>query len=142
MVGREDVQAKIALLRKYNLIIEPYQKIPFEAILTEEDKLSACERDLLLACQSAIDLADILCKIKGLEHSDNMADGFNTLRIAGILSLSLSASLTRIRMVGLRRDLLHSGKKLSYEILKDVLQNNVADLKKFEVVAQQLITDM
>ena len=37
---------------------------------------------------------------------------------------------------------MHSGKKLSYEILKDVLQNNVADLKKFEVVAQQLITDM
>lgn len=137
MVRPENIDSRLALLRKFIKHVGRYRELPFEAILADEDKLAACERFVFLACQSAIDLAEALCKVRGLERPESMAEGFDKLRGAGIIEAELCKEL--MKMVGFRNALSHGYEKFNYDVLRQVLVNSFDTLQQFERIAQGVV---
>ena len=130
MVRIENIQSKLTQLVKYLELVERYQAQTFSELLIDPDRLGACERYLFLACQCAIDLAEMTCKIKKLPQPESMAEAFQNMRQAGLIDDILCTQM--IQMVGFRNALSHGYEKFNYSVLEEVLKNKIQELWRFK----------
>lgn len=129
MVRAENLETKLASLRRFLLAIERYRTIPIAKVLADQDLRGAAERYLYLAAQASIDLAEMFISIKQLGKCESMTDAFRVLERAAVIDSNLCSKL--IRMVGFRNALSHGYENLNYQIVEQVLQQEVLDLYHF-----------
>lgn len=100
--------------------------------LTRQD---ASILNVLRACETAIDLAQILVRERRLGVPQSNRDVFQLLADAGLVSEDLSKRLQK--MVGFRNVAVHRYRDLDLEILVHVVRQDLDDLLRFsELVAR------
>ncbi|MGB5104012.1 MAG: DUF86 domain-containing protein [Steroidobacteraceae bacterium] len=100
--------------------------------LTRQD---ASILNVLRACETAIDLAQILVRERRLGVPQSNRDVFQLLADAGLVSEDLSKRLQQ--MVGFRNVAVHRYRDLDLEILVHVVRQDLDDLLRFsELVAR------
>lgn len=99
-------------------------------------KQDAIILNLQRICEACIDLAMYITSIKKLGLPQDSKDGFDFLENAKIISKGLSNELKK--MVGFRNIAVHDYKKLSLDIVKDVIENRLDLFYEFLKAANSL----
>ena len=123
------IENKISAVKKYLKILARYKKYSAAELTGNIDLKGAAERYLYLATQATIDLADAIIAYKKLRKPTTFSESFHILNEEKILSNDLTEKL--VKMAGLRNIIAHDYEKINYEIIVDVLQNRLGDIKKF-----------
>jgi len=129
---KERIKRKLERLSHYLQLLTRYSDMDFSTVLANPDLIGACERYLYLAAQSAIDTAEMIVKSEDLGTLESMAESFEKLGSAGILSSKLSNNL--IKMVGFRNALSHGYEKMNYGLVEQVLKHDTNDLREFFLI--------
>ena len=137
MTNSATIENKISSTKKYLSILKSYQDYSRQEIIKSTEKRGAVERYLYLAVQSTIDLAEALASYKNFRKPSTLAESFTILEENDIIESELTQQL--IKMVGFRNILAHDYGELDYDIVYDVLQNRLKDIKKFLDVVEGLI---
>lgn len=93
--------------------------------------------NLQRACESSIDAAMHIVRVKKLGVPQESREAFDILEKNGFISQDLSEKLKK--MVGFRNIAIHDYQKMNLDILKSILSNNLVDFKAFVKVL--LVTD-
>jgi len=134
MTNLSIIENKISSAKKYLKILEKYQKYSQEEIENDVDRRGAVERYLYLAAQSSIDLADALIAYKNFRKPATLGESFRILEENGVILPELTEKM--VKMTGFRNVVAHDYDKINYDIIYDVLQNRLNDIKVFlEVIA-------
>jgi uncharacterized protein YutE (UPF0331/DUF86 family) len=123
------VENKISSIIKYLSILEKYKKYSQKEITSDIDRKGAVERYLYLAAQATIDLAEAVIAYKNLRKPTTIGESFHILSDAGIISQDLTEKM--VKMTGFRNVIAHDYEELNYDIVYDVLQNKLKDMKDF-----------
>ena len=91
--------------------------------------------NLQRACEAAIDAAMHLVRIKRLGLPQSRREAFTLLEQAGILAPELAEALRK--MVGFRNIAVHAYQEIRSEVLRDILEHRLDDLR---AVARLLVT--
>ncbi|MEI7990722.1 MAG: DUF86 domain-containing protein [Chloroflexota bacterium] len=104
---------------------EEYDKSPgtFDADFTSQD---AAILNILRACEQAIDLANHIIKLNKMGIPNSSVESFDLLQRKHVISKDLAEKLKN--MVRFRNLIVHQYDKLDIEIVKSVINNNLADL--------------
>jgi len=129
MVRPENLGVKLEQIRHYGKLLAVFRPCDIQTLKRAPERLAACERFAYLICQSAIEAAEMLCKLLDLPRPDTMAESFEQLRIAGVIDDHLCASL--VSMVGFRNALSHAYDKFNHVVLEDVINNKLEDFNRF-----------
>lgn len=92
-------------------------------------KQDAIILNLLRACETVIDMANHIVRNKKLGLPKVTRDSFDLLKTAGYISPELSLFLRN--MVGFRNITIHEYETINLDIVKDILDNHLDDLKEF-----------
>lgn len=96
--------------------------------------------NILRACESAVDLANMLIRSRRLGLPSEMRESFALLERGGFIPVDLSQRLQN--MVGFRNIAVHQYKKLDLAIVESVIRKGLEDLLIFaEAVRPHLDTD-
>ena len=129
MVRESNIESKLAFLRATLARLVRYQTMTSSELTANQDIRAAVERYLYLAVQSAIDAAEMYCKLKQLGRPESMAAAIELVRSAGVIDTDMAGRL--IKMVGFRNILSHSYEILDYQIVEAVLKSGLKDLEEF-----------
>jgi uncharacterized protein YutE (UPF0331/DUF86 family) len=129
MVRPENLSTKLEQIRQYGKLLSPFRPCDIQTLKRDPERLAACERFAYLICQSTIEAAEILCRLRELQRPDTMAESFEQLRLAGIIDDRLCASL--VSMEGFRNSLSHAYDKFNHAELQDVVNNKLEDFGSF-----------
>jgi uncharacterized protein YutE (UPF0331/DUF86 family) len=94
--------------------------------LTRQD---AAMLNVLRACESAIDLANVLIRERKLGVPQSGRDSFELLAAAGLIPVDLSSRLQR--MVGFRNIAIHRYRDLDLAVLASIIGKDLDDLVRF-----------
>ncbi len=89
--------------------------------------------NLQRACELSIDLANYIVKIKKLGFPKESKESFEKLQAEGILTKELAQKMTK--MVGFRNIAIHEYKKLDFQIVKNIVENQLSDFRTFAQIA-------
>jgi len=123
------IENKISAIKKYLKILERYKKYSQEKIEKDIDIRGAAERYLYLAAQATIDLAEAIIAYKKFRKPASMSEAFHILNEEGIITDSLTKKM--IGMTGFRNIITHDYGKINYEIVYEVLQKGLEDIRGF-----------
>ena len=123
------IENKISAVKKYLSILKGYKKYTGKQILNSIDLKGAVERYLYLATQATIDLAEAVIAYKKFRKPTTFSEAFHILNEEKIISKDLTEKM--VKMTGLRNIIAHDYEKINFEIIVDVLQNRLEDIKKF-----------
>jgi len=98
----------------------------FAQDLTRQD---AAVLNVLRACETAIDLANVIIRERQLGIPPSNRDSFRLLAEAGVITADLSLRLQR--MVGFRNVAVHRYRELDIAILAAVITRDLGDLLDF-----------
>ena len=102
----------------------------FETDFTIQDSIIL---NLQRACEATIDMGMRIIKLKQLGMPQSSRDIFAMLEAAGIINTLLSRSLQA--MVGFRNIAIHDYRKMSLEIVRHLIQEDIKDLSAFAEIA-------
>ncbi len=131
------------VLNKIATIQNCIERIHEEYDGNEEEFLSNCTKqdsiilNLQRACEAAIDLATRIVRIKKLGVPQTSRDVFIFLEKEGLLPSALSKHLQS--MIGFRNIAVHDYQKVNLEIVRSIIQNNLADFEKLISISRGLI---
>lgn len=131
------VENKISSVKKYLKILERYQKYSQKEIEESIDLKGALERYLYLAVQASIDLSEAVVSLKNLRKPTTLKESFQILSEENIIPLELTENL--VKMVGFRNIIVHDYEKIDYEVICDILQNKLKDIKEFVEIIKENI---
>jgi len=123
------IENKISAVKKYLHILDGYKNYSRKKIEEDINIRGALERYLYLAVQAAIDLAEATISHKNWRKPASMGETFEILKENKIISAALADGL--IKMVGFRNIITHDYGEIDYDIVYDILQNKLEDIKKF-----------
>jgi len=123
------IENKISSTQKYLSMLADFKKYSKEEIERDVNLKGALERYLYLAIQSSIDLSEAVVSFKELRKPSSMAESFQILEENKIISRELSDNL--VKMTGFRNIVAHDYEKINYDIVFDVLNNRLDDIKEF-----------
>lgn len=103
---------------------------------TELRRQDSIVLNLTRACETAIDLANHLVKIRKLGIPQTARESFELLQTHGILSDELCKSMKN--MVGFRNIAIHSYTRLNYEVVQGIIEKDLPDFDTFVKVALKL----
>lgn len=129
MVRDENVRGKLASLRRTLAMIRTFRTHSIDAIRADAYLQGALERYLFLGVQGAIDLAEMICSLKGYGRAESMTQGCALLEAAGVIPADLAASLRQT--VGFRNALVHGYENLNYAIVEDAMRVQIEDIEEF-----------
>lgn len=117
-----------AIERCVQRIDEEYRghEAELETNLTKQESILL---NLLRACESSIDLAMHVVRVRHLGLPQESREAFTLLNQAGLLDAALTKRLQA--MVGFRNVAVHNYQKLSLEIVSAILANHVNDFRVF-----------
>lgn len=126
---KDRVNLRLKKLLQYVNKLSKYQGVTSEELSNDSDKRDIIERNLHLACEIVIDVANILnSEFKLPPASDNKLS-IITLGEAGILEKKYAEELSGL--APFRNVLVHDYLEIDYEIVVDVLNNKLDDFEKF-----------
>ena len=96
---------------------------------TNQTRQDAIILNLMRACESAIDLAMHVVRIRRLGLPQESREAFGLLRDAGILEEDLTRRMQA--MVGFRNIAVHNYEKMNLAIVRSILEKNLEDFRKF-----------
>ena len=123
------IENRISSAQKYLSVLDGFKKYSKEEIEKDINLKGALERYLYLAIQSAIDLSEAVISFKELRKPSSMAENFQILEENKIINLELCGEL--VKMTGFRNIVAHDYEKINYDIVFDVLNNRLDDIKEF-----------
>lgn len=129
MSNLETVENKISSIKKYLTILENFKDHSQQEIKNDINLRGAVERYLYLVVQATIDLAESTISYKDLRKPATMAENFEVLQEADIISQDLAQKL--IQMVGFRNVMAHDYEEVDYDIVYNVLQQGLKDIENF-----------
>lgn len=101
----------------------------------DRTRQDAALMNVLRACESGLDLANVLLRELQLGVPQSSRDSFRLLADAGVIARDLSDGLQR--MVGFRNIAVHRYQELNLQIVSAVIQRDLDDLLRFsELVAR------
>lgn len=117
-----------AIERCVQRIDEEYRghEAELETNLTKQESILL---NLQRACESSIDLAMHVVRVRHLGLPQESREAFTLLNQAGLLDATLTKRLQA--MVGFRNVAVHNYQKLSLEIVNAILTNHVNDFRVF-----------
>ena len=137
MTNLNVIENKISAAKKYIRILENYRKYSREEIEKNIDIRGAVERYLYLAVQAAIDLAEAVISFKNFRKPTAMAESFTILSEEGIINEEFAGQL--IKMVGFRNIIIHDYGEIDYDIVYNILHQQLKDIEKFiEIVDEKI----
>lgn len=137
MSNLKTIENRISALKKYLAISKRYRKYSQKEIETNDDIKGMVERYLYLACQSAIDLAEIFIAYKNFRKPTTLSEDFYILNEENILPAELTEKLAN--MTGFRNLIAHDYLKIDYKKVYDVLQNGLKDIEEFIKIIENKI---
>ena len=121
-----------SITRCVERIVEEYQDDETSIMnITKQDSIVL---NLQRACELSIDIANYIISRNGLEVPKTTRESFAILERHEIIDGTLSDNLQK--MVGFRNIAVHNYKKLSLEILSEIIRNNLND---FEIYSEKII---
>ncbi len=123
------IENRISAVKKYLKILERYKKYSAKEIEEDIDIRGAVERYLYLAIQATIDLAEAVISYKNLRKPSSMSETFHILNEEDIISPDLKTKMSK--MVGFRNIIAHDYEEINYEIVFEILQKGLSDIKEF-----------
>ncbi|HPG36797.1 MAG TPA: DUF86 domain-containing protein [bacterium] len=124
-----------SITRCVERIVEEYQDDETSIMnITKQDSIVL---NLQRACELSIDIANYIISRNGLEVPKTTRESFAILERHEIIDGTLSDNLQK--MVGFRNIAVHNYKKLSLEILSEIIRNNLND---FEIYSEKIIEFM
>jgi len=129
MTGLTVIENKISAARKYLTILAEFRKHTRKAIQEDITIRGAVERYLYLAVQSAIDLGEAVISYKNFRKPTTMGETFLILAEERIIPRELADRL--VKMAGFRNVIAHDYEEVNYDIVYDVLQNQLHDIESF-----------
>lgn len=120
---------KTSQIVKYLKILKRYQKFSKKEVETSDDIRGMVERYLYLLCQATIDLSEAFVAYKKYRQPMSARDSFDILFEERVISQSMREILRGL--VGFRNILAHEYADIKYDIVYDVLQKQINDVKKF-----------
>jgi uncharacterized protein YutE (UPF0331/DUF86 family) len=104
---------------------------------TNDTRQDAAMLNVLRACETAIDLANLVIRDRKLGIPTASADAFRLLATEGILAASLADRM--VKMVGFRNTVVHQYQQVNIDIVIAVIVSDLNDVLAFaEVVRAQL----
>lgn len=131
------IENKISAIKKYLKILARYKKYSREEIEKDVDIRGAAERYLYLAAQATIDLAEAIIAYKKFRKPASMSEAFYILNEEGIITDSLTKKM--VGMTGFRNIITHDYGKINYDIVHEVLQKGLEDIRGFIKTISKLI---
>lgn len=135
------MENKVVVLNKFetierciNRINEEYQGDANN--LSDYRKMDMIVLNLQRACEAVLDLAMYIVSNRKLGLPQNKRDAFKILEDNKIIEAKLSKNMQA--MVGFRNIAVHDYKEIDEDILKDVIENGLEDLKIFARIALNL----
>lgn len=107
---------------------------------TNQTRQDALVLNLQRACETSINAAMHIVRIKSLGAPQQSRDAFKLAAEAGLLSEDLSQRMQA--MVGFRNVAVHMYTELSIAILRSILKNNIKDLTQFAALLIKLADDL
>ena len=99
----------------------------FETELRRQDSVVL---NLTRACETAIDVANHIVKVWQLGVPQTSRESFDLLRSADILPERLSQRMKN--MVGFRNIAVHSYARLSFDVIRGIVEGELGDFEAFE----------
>lgn len=121
------IERCIAQIRKYYALDS---HVPFKEDYYKQDAIAM---NLQRACELSIDIANLLIKIKKYGLPQDSRESFVLLHRALLIDSEMSEGLQA--MVGFRNTLVHQYKKLDVNVMVDVIENHLDQLRDFANIA-------
>jgi uncharacterized protein YutE (UPF0331/DUF86 family) len=121
MVDEEVVRARLERMERALTHLRTLAKHPTTSFVASWDLHGLAERDLQIASQACVDIANHLIAAEGLRTPDGYADAFQVLSEAGILDPPTAESLKPI--AGLRNILVHDYLSIDHTRLHSLIQD-------------------
>lgn len=108
-------------------INEEYENNPQN--LEDYRKMDAIVLNLQRACEMATDVAMYIVSTRKLGIPQTKKEAFEKLNENGLISDDMCSKMKG--MIGFRNIAIHEYKEIDEEILKDVIENHLVDIKEF-----------
>ena len=128
MVNLKLANKKLKELEKYIKNLQKHEGTDMSELENNLDKMWAIERGLQLSIQVILDLGNHIISDEGISV-DNYSEIFTELAKLNIIPEDYAARIKG--MAGFRNILVHEYAEVDLDILLEVLNNNLADFKKF-----------
>jgi uncharacterized protein YutE (UPF0331/DUF86 family) len=124
----------LSKLDAYQRGLLPFQQLPLEEYLADENLQMIVERRLQLSIQVCIDIANHVIAHLGLRVPDSQENVFSILATGGIITRDLAQRM--VGMVGFRNILVHDYLDIDSRLVHNHLSQHLSDFEQF---GQQLI---
>ncbi|WP_346856981.1 DUF86 domain-containing protein [uncultured Draconibacterium sp.] len=112
-------------------IMEDYQ----DDFLTNFTKQDAVILNIERACQTSIDIATHIIRIKKLGIPQSHRDAFDKLEKAKLIPKSLSENLKS--MAGFRNIAVHDYSSINIEVVINIIEHHLSDFQEFAAILNQ-----
>ncbi len=139
MLDTHRIRTRTDEIRKRLLVCEKnFRAIPEAKFLRDGQLNAAAERNLQVAIQACIDIANHLVAALGLERpSKEPADVFDTLAKEKIIPERFLETMRK--MVGYRNVVVHNYLVVDRNVTYDIIQNRLPDLSKFAKYIEEFL---
>jgi uncharacterized protein YutE (UPF0331/DUF86 family) len=130
------IATRLKKLDAYQRGLLPFQQIPLEEYLVNENMQMIVERRLQLSIQVCIDMANYLIAHLGLRAPDSQENVFTALGTEGVISQDLAQRM--VGMVQFRNILVHDYLDIDSRLVHSHLSQRLSDFDQFsrELVEQ------
>jgi len=134
---KDRVNLRLKKLLQYVNKLKKYQGITSDELVKDSDKRDVVERNLHLACEIVIDIANNLNSEFRLPPPSDNKFAIMTLGEAGILEKKFAEELSGL--APFRNVLVHDYLEVNYEIVVNVLNNKLDDFLKFAKIIAEFL---
>lgn len=129
MSNLQVIENQISYIIKHLEIAEGYKKYSLHDLETNLMIRGAIERELYIVAQAVIDLAEAMVAHKNFRKPTTMREALDILGEEKIIPSEFLAEFHKI--VGFRNALAHDYHDLRLDVVYDVLQNNLPQVRTF-----------
>lgn len=129
MVDIKVIATRLSKLDAYQRGLLPFQQVPLEEYLADENMQMIVERRLQLSIQVCIDIASYMIARLGLRVPDSQENVFAILGSEGIISSDLAQRM--VGMVRFRNILVHDYLDLDSRLVHSHLSQRLSDFDQF-----------
>ena len=137
MVRKEVIRKRLEKLENYLAILRGMRETPVEEFVANPEKYGSAERFLQLAIEVINDIGSHLVVDLGLGSVDWYRDVPERLCDAGYIGQDLRERW--LRMIGFRNILVHDYLDIDRQEVYQVLQEDLADLERFQALFAQFL---
>jgi len=128
-MDRDVIERKLESLRRYISRIESKQPFPLERLETDADLQDILALNLTQAIQTVVDIGMHILARTGNRAPETMAEVFDVLDEAGILSPDLADRMKRA--VGFRNIAVHAYGQVNWRIVFAICERHLSDFREF-----------